>query len=79
MLREIDFLSKMLSKKGARGKCLIFLTLKQWFSTFLGLQHPTKEKYNLRHPVVLRCNDILKISLQSYSEKRFSSRYTWAL
>jgi len=27
------------------------LILIQWFPTFLGLQHPTKEKYHFRHLV----------------------------
>jgi len=36
-------------------KCKVFLgrfvVVEQWFPTFLGLRHPTKQKYNFRHLV----------------------------
>jgi len=59
--------------------------LRQWFPTFLGLRHPTKQKYNFRHLVAnpqqfgLSFGDILKISFQWYNKKRIISRHPWVL
>jgi len=55
--------------------------LDQWFSTFLGLRHPRKDKHNFQHLVanplqfVLSFGDSLKLSYQWYIEKSISSRY----
>jgi len=46
---------------------MAYIWLMQCFLIFLGLQHPTDEKYNLRHPVMdpkqfaVRFDDISKI------------------
>ena len=62
-----------------------YIGLAQWFPTFLGLRHPTKQKYNFQHLVAnpkqfgLSFGDILKISFQWYNKKRISSRHPWVL